>query len=153
MTTSDEGAIMTAGELALQYYQGSYLTPAYEDASVADAMHPGVLQCPADATLTDAARMMAARHVHCVVIEAPAGKWLLVSDLDVIRAALDDGAASAVSAARPPLTVTTDQSLPSAARLMADHGVAHLLVLASEGRPVGVLSSLDVAGILAWGRG
>jgi len=35
---------------------------------------------------------------------------------------------------------------------MADRGVAHLLVLAPGGRrPVGVLSSRDVAGILAWG--
>jgi hypothetical protein len=34
---------------------------------------------------------------------------------------------------------------------MDEHGTAHLIVV-DEGRPIGVVSSLDVAGVLAWGR-
>ena len=34
---------------------------------------------------------------------------------------------------------------------MAEHGVSHLIV-ADAGRAVGVVSTLDVAGIIAWGR-
>jgi CBS domain-containing protein len=37
-------------------------------------------------------------------------------------------------------------------RLMDEHDIAHLIV-ADRGRPIGVVSSLDVAGVLAWGRG
>jgi hypothetical protein len=37
---------------------------------------------------------------------------------------------------------------------MAQADTSHAVVLDREGgRPVGVLSTLDVAGILAWGRG
>lgn len=32
---------------------GSYLMPSLEHATVADAMHPGILSCEPDATLTD----------------------------------------------------------------------------------------------------
>jgi CBS domain-containing protein len=41
--------------------------------------------------------------------------------------------------------------LEEAAKLMDEHVTAHLLVT-SEGQPVGVVSSLDIAGALAWGR-
>jgi CBS domain-containing protein len=51
------------------------------------------------------------------------------------------------------LTVAADKTLERAAQLMAEHEVTHLLVLASgSGGPLGVLSSLDVAGVIAWGR-
>jgi CBS domain-containing protein len=37
---------------------------------------------------------------------------------------------------------------------MADHDATHAVVVDNRtGRPVGVLSTLDVAGILGWGRG
>jgi CBS domain-containing protein len=34
---------------------------------------------------------------------------------------------------------------------MTEHDVSHLIVV-SDGRPVGVISTLDIAGTLAWGR-
>ena len=39
---------------------GSYLMPSLEHATVADAMHPGIMTCEPDARATDVARMMAA---------------------------------------------------------------------------------------------
>jgi CBS domain-containing protein len=146
---------MTTEHLALQPYQGSYLTPAYEAAAVVDAMHPGVLRCAPDATLADGARLLCMNHVHCAVLPGPGGTWGLISALDLVRAATAGaGDPPAAEMARPPLTVHVDDDLDGAARLMADHGVEHLLVLARSDaeRPVGVLSSLDVAGTLAWGR-
>lgn len=38
-----------------QLYHGSYLMPRLEHATMADAMHPGILSCEADASLTDVA--------------------------------------------------------------------------------------------------
>ena len=44
---------------------GSYLTQSLEHATVSDAMHPGILSCEPDASLTEVAKMMATHHVHC----------------------------------------------------------------------------------------
>jgi CBS domain-containing protein len=41
--------------------------------------------------------------------------------------------------------------LAQAAALMDEHDSAHLIVTAG-GQPAGVISSLDIAGALAWGR-
>ena len=50
------------------------------------------------------------------------------------------------SAATPALMTTPEETLRRAAQLMAEHEVAHLVVVDSEtSRPVGVISTLDVA--------
>ena len=43
-------------DTAIQSYHGSYLMPSLEQATVADAMHPGILSCRADAALTGTSR-------------------------------------------------------------------------------------------------
>ena len=43
-----------------------------------------------------------------------------------------------------PVTVTPQDDLQQAARLIGEHDIAHLIVMA-DGRPAGVLSTLDVA--------
>ena len=51
------------------------------------------------------------------------------------------------------LEVRVDEPLNDAARRMADHDATHAVVVDDRsGRPVGVLSTLDIAGILGWGR-
>lgn len=139
---------------ALAPHQGSFLVPAYEHASVADAMRPGVLECRPEATLTDVARLMAAYHVHCVVVGDDRG-WGLITDRDLVRAAeLDDPPATAGALATEPPSVSGDEALREAARRMAGSDASHLVVVSPDGeRPVGMLSTLDVIGILAWGRG
>ena len=52
---------------------GSYLLPHFDHATVADAMHPGILSCDAEATLTEVTRMMSTHHVHCIVVRREAG--------------------------------------------------------------------------------
>ena len=46
------------------------------------------------------------------------------------------------------LTVEPDETLERAAQMMAEHEVNHVVVV-SDQRPIGVLSSLDVAASLA----
>jgi predicted transcriptional regulator len=132
----------------------SYRTPAYEHATVGDAMRAGVISCPPEAPLRQVAQMMATEHIHCVVVSEEAS-WRVVSDLDLLRAAemdLDTTVAGKVAASQLP-TVAPDEGLDRAAQLMAEHEVAHLLVVERpSGHPVGVLSTLDVAGTLAWGE-
>ena len=146
---------------ALQPYQGSYLMPAFERATVADLMRPGVMSCAPDAPLLTVAQTMATHHVHSVVVagiatDASGGDhlvWGLVSDMDVVRAAESgiEGHTAADDARTEVVTVDPKTSLVEAARLMDEHGTAHLIVT-SAGQPAGVISSLDIAGALAWGR-
>jgi CBS domain-containing protein len=144
----------------LQPYRGSYLMPSFKRASVADVMRPGVMSCAPDADLVTVAQTMAIHRVHCVVVAGIAKDaagadhlvWGLISDMDIVRAA-ESGIEghTATDAARTEV-VTVDPSTPlsEAARLMDEHGTAHLIVTA-DGRPMAVISSLDIAAALAWG--
>ncbi len=137
--------------------EGSYLTPRLENARVADAMRHGILSCPLDTSLRDAARTMSSHHVHTIVVTDPAdgSLWGILSDGALLSALLDDGAERPLSevADRDLDTISSSEPLAVAARLMRDRGIAHLVVRdAQSGRPSGMLSTLDVAGILAWGE-
>jgi CBS domain-containing protein len=136
---------------------GSYLTPSFEHARVSDAMRPRVLTCDAADPLVEVVRGMTSDHVHAIVVRTggdPAS-WGIVTDRDVLRCAgrLEDLTAGDAASSEPQ-TVVADEPLADAARAMARHDTSHAVVLdAPGGRPIGMLSTLDIAGILAWGRG
>lgn len=143
--------------------QGSYRAPSFEHATVADAMCAGVVSCAPGAPATEVARIMATRHIHAVVVaglvEGPGAGgehllWRVVTDDDLLRAARTglEGLTAAELTTVEPVTVSAATSLDEAARVMVQHGLTHLIV-ADGGRPVGVVSTLDVAGVVAWGRG
>ena len=143
---------------ALQPYRGSYLMPAFERASVADVMRPGVMSCAPDAPLLTVAQTMATHHVHSVGVATDDSGcdhlvWGLVSDMDIVRAAESgiEGHTAADAARTEVVTVDLSTPLAEAARLMDRQDTAHLIVT-SGGQPAGVVSSLDLAGALAWGR-
>lgn len=124
---------------------------------VGEVMHPGVLTCPVEAPLSEVARIMASEHVHCVVVlsETQDGGllWGVVSDLDLVAGAsvrdVEEQSAGG-TAASPVVTIAPDDTLLRAAQLMTEHATAHLLVVDPDSRlPVGVLSTLDVAGAVA----
>lgn len=135
----------------------------FEEGKVGEAMHPGVITCPLETPLSTVARMMTMYRVHAIVVygepevDGPEGNlWGVVSDLDLIAVAaaetLDDRTAGG-SAATPVVSVGPDESLVRAAQLMAEHGTAHLVVVDQfTTRPVGVLSTLDLATVLAGAR-
>ena len=138
-------------------FAGSYLTPSFEHARAADAMHPRLLTCTASEPLVDVARRMANAHVHAVVVLAddPQYAWAIVTDRDVLRCAerIEDLRAGDAPGSEP-LTVAHDAPLADAAKAMVEHGSSHAVVVdAKTHTPIGMLSSLDIAGILAWGRG
>jgi CBS domain-containing protein len=140
---------------------GSYLLPSLRHATVADAMHPGIISCGPDASISEIARVMATNHVHCLAVvgvshaDPECGVWGVISDLDLVREGVRSGEeVTARSLAGQPL-VTVDPTMPlrGAAKLMLRHGTSHLVVVdADTERPIGILSTLDVAGILAWGN-
>jgi CBS domain-containing protein len=127
---------------------------------VADAMHQGLISCAPDATLGTLARMMATHRVHAILVRGHGEKELaegrpalVVTDGDLLRAAADGqvGGQSAQSlATAPPIAVAMTDDLRHAARVLQDHGASHLIVVEPQsGRPIGILSTLDVARALA----
>jgi CBS domain-containing protein len=142
---------------------GSYLTPSFEHARVRDAMHPQVLACDPATTLVTVAQRMAGEHVHAVVVlrdgagEGGAGRrpWAVLTDRDLLRGAAHIDELTAGDVARGEvLEADPDERLADLAQRMLDHDVSHAIVVEPRaGRPVGVVSTLDVAGILGWGLG
>jgi CBS domain-containing protein len=119
------------------------------------------MTCPPDFPAAVVARTMATHHIHAVIVDgvtrdALHGErlvWGVVSDMDVVRSARrgTEDLTAADLAASEVVTVEPTLALSEAARLMDEHGTAHLVVV-DDGRPIGVVSSLDVAGVVAWGR-
>ena len=128
-------------------------TSALDTVTVADAMHRGVISCAPESGIATIAATMAANEVHAVVLLAhDRASALVVTALDVVRAALrDDGDVTAAELAREPLaTVVSNAPLTQAISLMARREDAHILVSEpGAGWPAGMLSSLDVMVTLA----
>lgn len=146
---------MNAGTTPPNEIYGSFTIPSLEHGVVADAMHPGVFTCDAEVTLRQVARLMVTHHIHSVVVTWPdESRWGLITDVDVVGAATEDPDTYTAGqiAGSDALTIEPDQSLVRAAQVMAENAVSHLVVAEPGRRPAGVISSLDLAGILAWAR-
>ena len=126
---------------------------------VIEAMHPGVIACPLDTPLRTVARMMATYRVHAVVVVGhgedglPEGLWGVVSDLDLVGVAqatdFDELTAGGL-AATPALTIATTDPFAHAVQMMVENEVSHLIVVEPRSRrPIGVVSTHDVARALA----
>jgi CBS domain-containing protein len=140
----------------IQPYRGDYLRPSFRNAAVADVMTPGVIACAPDTPLESVAELMATHRVHAVAVDGVAADqlvWGIVDSLDVVRALRDpDVTFTAEDLSRAPVhAIEPGAPLSAAARLM-DEGRVSQLVVVERGRPVGVISALDVAGAAAWGR-
>lgn len=130
----------------------------WSDVSVGELMHPGVIVCSPESPARHAAWLMATHHIHAVVVlgdDEEGGAWGVVTDEDVLAGAatgeLDDKSVEAV-AHTPVVTISSSDNLSRARALMREHKVTHLLVTVS-GRPVGVLSTLDLVRAAAVGVG
>ncbi len=126
-------------------------------------MSHGVISCSRETPLRVVARMMATYGVHAIFVfrhtdegdEAP-HLWGVVSDLDLVAAArLDlDTLTAGATAVTPLVSIPADSSIAEAGSLMAQYGIAHLAVTdPGSRRPIGVISSLDVARAVAAGLG
>ena len=131
----------------------SFAASPFGRAKVVDAMRLGVVSCPPDTALREVARMMATYSIHSVVVAAmPEGAPVgMISAVDVAAGAATPDAPARSVARTKVLTVNPEHPLERAAQLMAEHDVAHLVVVQPHsGDPVGIVSALDVAGALAW---
>ena len=127
------------------------------DATVGDVAHLGILTCIAGASLPTVAKTMAEQRVHCVAIagiEHPGDRliWGLIEDIDLVVAMHRDALSEPASiAARSPIAVEMSDSLAHAAELLVEHQASHLVVVGPTGLAAGIISTLDVANVLAAG--
>jgi CBS domain-containing protein len=133
-----------------------------ETGTVGDAMSRGVISCPPETPLRVVARMMATHSVHAIFVfeyteeDDPPHLWAVVSDLDLVAATrLDlDTLTAGATAVTPLVSVAADSSIGEAGSLMAQYGIAHLAVTEpGSRRPIGVISTLDIARAIAAGLG
>jgi CBS domain-containing protein len=134
--------------------------PTLRRLKVIDALHPGLISCPPETPLRTVARMMATYRVHAILVVAhgdeplPSGRrWGIISDGDLIRAGAEEGfdeRPAETLATEPVPTVATHDVLAAAAARMLEADVSHLVAVEPHsGKPVGVLSTLDLARALA----
>ncbi len=141
----------------------SWLTPSWEHAKVSDAMHIGVLGCHPDTSLRTVARMMSTHQVHAVVVTAEQvdqkgdvaeRPWGVITDLSLARIGGRTGEHTAGDVADPGVvTAEVGWPLAQAAELMVERKTAHLVVVDSRQRPIGMLSTLDLVRVIASGHG
>ena len=137
-------------------YRGDYLRPSFRNATVADVMTPGMIACTPETPLETVAELMAMHRVHAVAVGGVTANhlvWGVVDSLDLVRALrYPDADRDAATIGRQRVHgIEPDAPLSEAARLMDERNVAHLVVVDRE-RPVGILSTLDIAGAAVWGR-
>jgi CBS domain-containing protein len=134
---------------------GSYRIPSVEHARVSDAMNKAIVTCSADAGLREMGRLMAGHHIHSLVISlGDPARWALVTDVDIAQAAIGRPDATANDLAGPATGVRGEATLIRAIELMRAQHTSHLIVTDTEsGEPTGMISALDIAGIVGWGEG
>lgn len=126
---------------------------------VLDVMSAPIRICPPDMSLEDAAEVMADEGIHCLAVvdvpDDPAKEDTLIgllSALDLVTA-LDASSppASVAELAGPALeSVAADAPLAEAVHQMREARLDHVIVVArGSGRPVGLLSTLDILRALA----
>ena len=116
---------------------------------VEDVMHRGVITCSPETRLATVARMMTGHRIHAVVVRGEDGEppHGIVSDLDLVASATDGSFETRTAqelAATDALSVRATEPLERAVSLMREYATSHLVVVEPSGRPVGVVSSLDV---------
>jgi CBS domain-containing protein len=134
--------------------RGSYRSPNVEHARVSDAMNKGVVSCSPGAGLQEMGRLMASRHIHSLVIslDKPV-RWALVSDIDIAQSAIARPEATAEDLAVAATGISDEATLGRAIEVMRVQGTSHVIVTDTDsGQPTGMISALDIAGVVGWGE-
>ena len=137
------------------------MTSEIPPVTVGEVMHTGLIAAAPQTPMLEVAETMARNKVHCVVVEGLSRDaarqerlvWGILSDLDLMKA-LAAGRTDATAgelAATEIVTVSPSERIDEVVKLMAEHESSHLVV-ARDGRPVGVISTLDVAQGIAVAR-
>ena len=121
--------------------------------SVLAAKHLGVIACPANATLLDAARMMDEEDISSIVLVDDAGYLRgILTRTDILRAALEqperwETCTCPEWMTRDVVTVPPTASLEDAAKLLQQKHIHRVVVAEDDGQgfvPLAVISARDI---------
>lgn len=121
---------------------------------VPDVVSPGhVLSLPPQASVRDAARMMAANNVAALLVVEHDQVLGIVTERDisarVVAAVLDPDVTPLQQVMSPrPRSLAPDDSIAEALELMRRHSFRHLPVLDGAGHPVAMVSVRDLYGVV-----
>ena len=117
--------------------------------AVRDVMHQGVITCPPTAQFADVASVLVERRTHSAMVLREGG-MAFVTDMDLVAAALRGSPLpTAGELAGTGIAVVAEHTtLELAAPLVAETAVGHIVVVDTDGLPVGVVSTLDVLGAM-----
>ena len=124
----------------------------FEGLTVREFCSVGLIEVPPDAPVVEVARVMARKAIHAVLVTTEHGPPQIVSDVDLIAAAASgrlERLCAQDIAGTYPIGVRREESLERAVELLAEHDVAHLVVTDVTGKPIGVLSAIDIARALS----
>jgi CBS domain-containing protein len=116
--------------------------------NIADLMTADVVTIDATTTITEAAKMMAARNISCVVLMHRDEAAGIVTEKDILqRVVACNGDATTIPAAEimsfPVVTVPPSYSVMSATRMMDDMHI-HRLVIGRSGKVHGIVTQTDI---------
>ena len=115
---------------------------------VKDVMTPNVRVIGPDASITDAAKSMAKWGIGALVLVEGGKPTGMLTEGDISRlvaGGLDPRATPAAIGRKKLLTVSSDERIEVAAKMMADGGVKKLPVI-DEGKLVGIITQTDIVG-------
>lgn len=118
--------------------------------TINEVMTAGPTTVGASTPVAEAARLMKADDVGSVPILEDGKLAGVLTDRDIVVRVVADGldpqsTTAGEVASRDPVTVDPQQDLGEALRLMAEHQVRRLPVVAEDGRLVGMVAQADVA--------
>jgi CBS domain-containing protein len=133
----------------------SHAHPPAAELTVADVMHRGVIFCERETSAREITDTMIDRGVHSVAVLGHAQNerhdptvWGIVSDVDVLAAALDPGAGATAGdlARQQVIVIRATRPIREAAEALATYHANHLVVIDPDTQtPVGFISPLDIA--------
>ena len=118
--------------------------------TISEVMTPGPTTVGASTPIAEAARLMKADDIGSLPILEDGKLAGVLTDRDIVLRVVADGldpqsTTAGEVASRDPVTIDPQQDLGEALRLMAEHQVRRLPVVAEDGRLVGMLAQADVA--------
>jgi len=124
--------------------ESDYSVDALAHAAVRDVMTTEVDTLPADATLGDANRRLErGRHGAYPIIDAERHVLAIIAREDVLDTEATEDRPAVEVGSSDVVTVTSDQPLAVALRLLLDEGIGHLPVV-DDGRLVGMCTRTDI---------
>ena len=120
--------------------------------TVADLMNPNLVTMPGDTSVEDAMHLMRERRISSVVVQPAADEaegMGIMTQRDVISrvvSATKQPSQVRISevATRPLITVPEDTSLLDCAERMGAENIRRMVVLDTQGRPIGIISDTDI---------